>query len=1011
MDIWAILNIAKTDDKNEIRRAYRTMLRKVNPEDDPEGFKQLREAYERALRGEDPPGKSLNRQAEEAEGKKEDADAAGAMQAVESLFRHFFHRIDPKMWERLLDTDYFTMLDTSETGMMIILTNLMKYPYVPKDVLTVLNCRYRLTERADELSDRVPLAFFQYLERRLVSPDQIEMRLIRGPENADYDGFIEDYLNLRRAVMRGQKAEQAALLRKLERMDIQYPGLDEQYTRHLLQTGRTGEADRLSRILAEAYPFFDTMLLRADVLQILGHTGKMRDCLAVCGRLKPGEPALELRLARVEAEEGNYAQSRDRLVREVKKHPYDIVLRSELASVTAGLAEQLKGKLEASPDDPDLKMELGKAYYQARMFREAIAVFGSFHPGDEQLPEYLNYMGSCHLYIHKEKDAILAFETWLKVVDALPDTPENQKEKKQRGRTALLMGTAYLESGDLDAAERWLDQVEPEEPEDEDTLTETRIELLYRKGDYSACIRLCRELAEKKHVNYMSMLYRAKCALKRGNAEEAVFYAAQAMDIYPYMVDPYEVIIKVNILQGNLAEAGKILRKYERLGIPSVTAAYFRAMIAKEENRPAEAYRLLAGYEDKLSSPETCDLHHPEEFYILKGEILEALKDPHKALAAYLEAERLRPENDRIQGKLGVLLAKLHRFDEAEKRLSRQIEKKPEPLYYLTRGMCYREMNEDLRAREDYLRVAGETRIAAKTILFIADQLREMMLFRDAEGLYRRAMEKTAASGERRIALFGLARTLAERKKGDEARSVLMELVEGQAVTAELKLVLAGISMREGRIREAEDMLQSLLLYEQRGREEIYRALARLYYRSDQPEKLEALCAAVSGEKMDSTSMYLLLGKLFLWRGEWKRAEGVLLLAEQGSVRGPESAMLLAFAASHQFAGRGRMNRYLNLAGIRLKALTDSCEKAMIRTGSAILRGMIPEAEEQLSILIPAQAEDEYNERLYQIYLLAGMLAELRRDGAKALMYYEKALSAYGKHALLEKKCEELKKK
>ena len=49
MDIWKVLGILPTRDKNAIKAAYHEQLTQVHPEEKPEEFKALRAAYEQAL--------------------------------------------------------------------------------------------------------------------------------------------------------------------------------------------------------------------------------------------------------------------------------------------------------------------------------------------------------------------------------------------------------------------------------------------------------------------------------------------------------------------------------------------------------------------------------------------------------------------------------------------------------------------------------------------------------------------------------------------------------------------------------------------------------------------------------------------------------------------------------------------------------------------------------------------------------------------------------------------------
>src|SRR5690554_7101094 len=49
LPIWGVLGLTPTEDERVIRKAYLSLLPGVHPEEDPDGFRALREAYEFAL--------------------------------------------------------------------------------------------------------------------------------------------------------------------------------------------------------------------------------------------------------------------------------------------------------------------------------------------------------------------------------------------------------------------------------------------------------------------------------------------------------------------------------------------------------------------------------------------------------------------------------------------------------------------------------------------------------------------------------------------------------------------------------------------------------------------------------------------------------------------------------------------------------------------------------------------------------------------------------------------------
>ena len=213
MDIWKILGIPSTKDKDALKKAYRERLSCVNPEDDAEGFMELRKAYEEALRLAD------------TEEKTEDNEADSELiRAFKELYQDFYKRIDIKFWEELFNRDEFVSLDTSEDAGNELLKFLMTNIYLPKKVWKYIVDMLDIAERKKELVEIFPEDFIDYILNNSEFDDMISYELFDGDES-QFDEYIENYYRLDVAIRKRDFDAQATYIDKLESLDVYHPYL------------------------------------------------------------------------------------------------------------------------------------------------------------------------------------------------------------------------------------------------------------------------------------------------------------------------------------------------------------------------------------------------------------------------------------------------------------------------------------------------------------------------------------------------------------------------------------------------------------------------------------------------------------------------------------------------------------------------------------------------------------------------------------------------------------------
>lgn len=253
MNIWEILGIKSTSEENEIKKAYLAKLPQHHPEEDPDGFRQLRHAMEEAL-------KEARSMSGESGANGHSVSSAGPMMGneqtrellkkAEDLYLDCDHRFSPDAWKTLSDLPVCQDLESQKEAGWALLGFLMDHTHIPHSCYQVLNQFFGWTDEEDDLYRHFPEGFVDYLFDRIKSEDSFRYDRFELREGFDYDKFCNIYFALRRALgERDQDAADAAL-QDLESMGMDHPDLTLQKIRHKsMQDGCQKEAWELAKEL------------------------------------------------------------------------------------------------------------------------------------------------------------------------------------------------------------------------------------------------------------------------------------------------------------------------------------------------------------------------------------------------------------------------------------------------------------------------------------------------------------------------------------------------------------------------------------------------------------------------------------------------------------------------------------------------------------------------------------------------------------------------------------------
>ncbi|MCD8169693.1 MAG: tetratricopeptide repeat protein [Clostridiales bacterium] len=634
-EIFGILGIEETRDEDEIRAAYRKLLLTSNPEDDAEGFKRLRRAYEEAV------GYARTPADEEIQsaGWMEESGPEGIfLRQLADIYTSLPRRLDPAEWDSLLREPVLGSVDSGEPAKWAMFSYLSEHFRLPVKIWKMLDRTFLIEKNHQEFREHLPEGFVDFMLERLDTDDgrEFPMDRLQGDTQADYDGFISALFTLRNKEKPGtpeELEERGRALLHLASLGIDHPWYGVEQAEYLALTGKTEEAAGMVRsLIMENREDEQVYMPVVSILISCGCRTEARGLYAayLCGKRRTSDGAYQalMGLARLDAEDGNWEKAREHVWNAGKLE------HTEEARRLLGQADQEIIRLYTSRTEglnQEEALLLARCFVHSEQGGEGRRFFEAHPEYIADTPDFHEQMAMLNMLDGRSGEALEEIGLWrmrLKQENVgqenvdqksgsqeaggqKADSQENGIQKASQARSFHVEGRVWRdlyhqeirrEGGNREQAAGFSDralaahsQAVLLEPDNVDYRL-YKVMVLRDRQDYQEMEKQCREILQMDDGVYWAIFSLQEAGERLGKDQEVVDAYLRAREIYDGHPEIYIRAVRVFKAYGKYENALRVIDDAGQAGVNSSELLVERIGVLDRLAKDAEDWRRADRY-------------------------------------------------------------------------------------------------------------------------------------------------------------------------------------------------------------------------------------------------------------------------------------------------------------------------------------------------------------------------------------------------------------------------------